>query len=263
MTIDFFYINKLSTLHDGKNIIFCKRDYILNEFQTISKLNNKVILITGNSDYPVTDELVNLAPKNIIKWYCQNALSNNPTINPIPIGMANKEDSYRHNHGIGYFDMENEKENIISSILDTIKPNKFMYANFSINTNINYRASVQKYIQNINYIDWQEPNLDFKTFFNTLVQYKMVLCPIGNGIDTHRLWETLYCNRIPITIKIGSYKIYELYEKLPIILLDKLEQLNDKNLIEQLYAEALAKQKKEINYLYWKTKIEQDQELLK
>ena len=59
----------------------------------------------------------------------------------------------------------------------------------------------------------------------------MIICPSGNGIDTHRLWEVMYSDRIPITIKMGDYKIYDLYKKLPIIILDKVEDLKNKNLI--------------------------------
>lgn len=63
--MDFLQLNKFSELHDGKNIIFCKTDYIISEFNYIKNLKNDVILITGNSDYPITDDLANLAPKNI------------------------------------------------------------------------------------------------------------------------------------------------------------------------------------------------------
>ena len=69
----------------------------------------------------------------------------------------------------------------------------------------------------------------------------MVLCPIGNGVDTHRLWETLYCNRVPITIQIGDYKIYELYKQLPIILLQDIKQLLDKNFLIEEYDKCLSK----------------------
>ena len=40
---NYFQINKLSKLHDGKNIIFCKTDFIQQEFQYINTLENDVI----------------------------------------------------------------------------------------------------------------------------------------------------------------------------------------------------------------------------
>jgi hypothetical protein len=119
--------------------------------------------------------------------------------------------------------------------------NKFIYANFNINTNYNYRSIVRDYCVESSFIDWQEPNLNLKDFFDTIRNYKMVVCPAGNGVDTHRLWEVLYSNRIPITIITGNYKIYELYKKLPIILLENINQLLDKSLIIEEYNKCLSK----------------------
>lgn len=237
----FFYINKLSQLHNGKTIFFCKTDYILEDFNIISKLNNNVIFITGNSDYSINDDITNLAPKNIIKWYAQNALSYNEILEPIPIGLENRFPSSREGHGIGYYDRVKNKEDILQKINTNNQPNKFIYANFNINTNINYRYKIKEICLNTPFITWQEPNLLLDTFYSQIIDHKMVLCPIGNGVDTHRLWETLYSNRIPIIIKIGNYKIYELYKKLPIIILDNILELKNLDLIMSKYYQAINK----------------------
>ena len=39
---------------------------------------------------------------------------------------------------------------------------------------------------------------DINSYFKTIGKFKFVVCPEGNGIDTHRLWETLYSKGIPI-----------------------------------------------------------------
>jgi hypothetical protein len=64
-------INKFSELHNNETIIFCKTDYIFDEFKNIEKIPNDVILITGNSDYPIDESRFNLKPKNVKKWYTQ------------------------------------------------------------------------------------------------------------------------------------------------------------------------------------------------
>jgi hypothetical protein len=94
--------------------------------------------------------------------------------------------------------------------------------------------------QKASFIDWEEPRLSLDSFFDKVSQYKMIVCPAGNGLDTHRLWEVLYCNRIPITFKVANYKLYELYNKLPIILLNNIDQLLDKNFIMQEYNRCLS-----------------------
>jgi hypothetical protein len=234
MNNQFFELNKLSDLHDNKNIFFCKTDYLDKDFDYISKLDNEIILISGNSDYPITDYIVNKVPNNIKKWYCQNAQSFSDLLEPIPLGLENGRESIREGHGVSYTHRAHIKEDILSN-LSNIQANNFIYANFNLYTNLNYRTMVKETIVNLNYINWEDPILGFDILFNRFLSHKMVLCPPGNGIDTHRLWEILYCNRVPITIKIGSYKIYELYSKLPILVIDDVELLKDKQYIEKEY----------------------------
>ena len=232
--LNYFQINHLSSLHNGKSIFFCKTDFLLTDFDYISKLNNEVILISGNSDYPITDKLVNSAPKNIIKWFTQNALSNNNILEPIPIGLENKIESIRKGHGICYYDRVCIKEKLLSRNINQI-PTKYIYCNFNVNTNIPHRGHIKIFCEHVDYIDVDICNLSLYNFFNILLEYKMVLCPSGNGVDTHRLWETLYSKRVPITVKVGNFKIYELYEKLPIIILDDISQINNRSYINECY----------------------------
>jgi hypothetical protein len=236
-------INKLSHLHNGSSIFFCKTDYLLSEFENIKNQKDNVILITGNSDYPITDTIANAAPKNIKKWYAQNAISNNPIIEPLPIGLENKLPSVREGHGVGYLDRASLKEKLLEKASSNNKEaKKFVYANFNINTNPIHRDSVKEMCQKASFIDWEEPNLSLDSFFDKISEYKMIVCPAGNGLDTHRLWEVLYCNRIPITFKMANYKLYELYNKLPVIILENNKDLMNYKLIEEKYSECIDKQ---------------------
>ena len=257
---DFLEINKLSDLYDGKNIFFCKTDYLLNDFEQISKLNNNVVLVSGNSDYAITDKIFNLKPSNIIAWYAQNALVNSSILHPLPIGLENKLPSFRAGHGVGYYNRACQREQILSQLSLNSYPEKFIYSNFNIFTNIQHRDLIKKVCLKTSYIDWEEPSLSLKAMYSKILEYKMVICPAGNGIDTHRLWEILYCNRIPITFKMGSYKIYELYKKLPIIILNKIEDLQNKNLIKENYNKEISKIKyyqyhQYLSCKYWKNLI--------
>jgi hypothetical protein len=265
VVVDTIEINKLSHLHNGSSVFFCKTDYLFSEFENIKKQNNDVVLITGNSDYAITDEIVSLIPINIKRWYAQNALSNNSVLEPLPIGLENKLPSVRENHGIGYFDRATLKESLLEKIKSRNKePTKFVYANFNINTNPNYRNPIKEMCQNASFIDWEEPNLSLESFFDKVLDYKMIVCPAGNGLDTHRLWEILYCNRIPITFKVANYKIYEVYNKLPIILLENHKDLRNQDLLQQKYLECINKKcdLSILNINYWITKIQDNKETL-
>jgi len=257
--MELIQLNKFSELHDGEKIIFCKTDFLSNEFNYISKINRDVILITGNSDYAITDDIVSVAPKNIKKWYAQNALTNSDLVTPIPMGIENKLESIRYGHGIGYFERVQEKENLLNNIKNK-EPKKFIYSNFNINTNYRERIKYKNISIECDYIDWEESNLSLHDFFNKILDYKMILCPIGNGVDTHRLWEVLYSNRIPITVKVNDYGIYKLYEKLPIIILDRIEDLLNYELIQKKYQKVMSNNYNLdiIDYVYWKDKILKD-----
>ena len=230
--MDFIQINKFSKLHDGDKIIFCKTDFIFEEFKNIEKIPHNVILITGNSDYPIDEHRFYSKPNNIKKWYAQNALINDEILIPLPIGLENKLESVRPGHGIGYYDRVSEKESLLSRSIVTPSTKRY-YSNFNISTNHQYRSKIKNICINSSHIDWEEYNLSLTEFFNKILEYDAVICPIGNGVDTHRLWEVLYSNRIPITIKVGDFKIYELYEKLPIILLDSENDLYDEKLLDE------------------------------
>ena len=57
-----------------------------------------------------------------------------------------------------------------------------------------------------------------------LERFVFVLCPWGNGFDTHRIWETLYSGSIPV---IKKHKTFEYLEGLPALFIDNYEDLLD------------------------------------
>jgi hypothetical protein len=254
-SIDFININKFSFLKN-ENIVFCKTDFILYDFYNIKKIKQDIILVTGNSDYPITDFHTERIPKNIKKWYAQNALSNSEILECIPTGLENKEFCERDGHGVGYYDLVTQKENLLNRNLN-INPTKLIYANFNINTNIIERTKCLNAIKDAKHIDWENGGLSLNSFFDKILDYKMIVCPAGNGVDTHRLWEVLYSNRIPITIKIGDYNIYKLYEEYPIIILSKYEDLKNESLLLREYENIFKKKwdKNKLTFSYWKNRI--------
>lgn len=255
---EIIYFNKFFKLHDGKNIFVCKTDFLTSDFKKISKIQNKVILVTGNSDIPIDSNYFAKLPANVYKWYAQNSTFSNEKIIPIPLGIENFDFALRKGHGVKYSRVE-EKIDLLSK-QSGITPTRFIYANFSISTNTTYRQTVYNFVKNIPHIDLEDPDLTISEFFNKILDYKMILCPIGNGIDTHRLWEVLYSKRVPVVIRIKECNIYDLYTKFPIIILDDIAALKNAPLIEELYKLAINKYFNDdlLNYSYWEKMIEND-----
>ena len=66
-------------------------------------------------------------------------------------------------------------------------------------------------------------------YHDSLKNYRFVLCPWGNGIDTHRIWETLYSGNIPVT---KQHHTFSTSQELPIIFVDSYEEITEKKLLE-------------------------------
>ena len=69
-----------------------------------------------------------------------------------------------------------------------------------------------------------------KHYLQSVRNHTFVACPRGNGIDTHRLWETLYMGSIPIVKKDLAHSDWL---DLPVLWIDDWNQLNEQYLREQ------------------------------
>jgi hypothetical protein len=248
-------INKFSHLHDGTKIIFCKTDFLAQELENIKKMNTEVILISGNSDYVIDSDFIPLIPKNLKKWFAQNALFVNEIVECIPLGIENKLPSVREGHGVGYGERIVQKELCILN-QKINKPSKFIYSNFNVGTNIEHRTKVREICINSDYIDWEEPNLTISGFFDKISEYEAVVCPQGNGPgDNHRIYETLYMGKIPITF---NKKMFELlHYRYPVVLLESEDDLKNFDSLKKKIEEAKNKiwNKKSLYINFWIQKI--------
>lgn len=252
--MDTIQINKFSNLHNGQTIIFCKTDFLIKEFEHIQYIPNSIILISGNSDYIIDEKIFKLAPKNIKKWYAQNALINNEIIETLPLGIENLLSSFRDGHGVGY-DRVLIKEFEIKNQSDK-EPENFIYSNFNINTNPPHRNLIKQICEETDFIDWEEPNLSVSDFFRKIKNYEAVVCAQGNDAgDNHRIYETLYMGRIPITF---NKKMYEcLHYRFPVVLIENINDLQNYDLMRNKINKAKNKkwEKEILDVNYWINKI--------
>jgi hypothetical protein len=240
--------NKFFKLHNGRNIFVCKIDFIGKEFAHISQVGRNVILVTGNGDRPVTKELLTRLPRNVVKWYAQNVEVVDDRVVPIPLGLENHEAAWRFGHGLSFFRAKS-KLDILSRPIPA-DPSKFMYANFSVNTNPVLRSGIYELVKQASHIHAETASLQVEEYFTRIAEYKMNICPFGNGYDTHRLWETLYSNRVPVVIRGEDIGLFKLYEKLPIVILDDVKELLNFPLLEKKYHQ-IKSQNWDLTYLYF------------
>lgn len=60
--------------------------------------------------------------------------------------------------------------------------------------------------------------LSVPEYFTDLGRSKFVVCPEGTGMDTHRVYESLFCGATPVVL---HGPLDPLYEKLPVCIVSK------------------------------------------
>jgi len=194
------YVTSNRSLEDIKDdcVVYCWNTYIPQLFQYLENTNIKnITLLTGDNDhscnsngcignFPMDNGRYHIPPipKNIKKWYAQNAEVYNNKLIPMPIGLA---PPWRH-------DVYLETASIKDKFLE-IDRTELLYSNFNTTTNP-LRVLIKNIIFKNCKID-TEYN-DLSNYYKNLQKHKFVICPPGNGKDTHRVWECLYFGAIPI-----------------------------------------------------------------
>lgn len=193
-----------------------------------SNLKKEFVLITGRSDYNVTQTYLPYLPQNVHWWFARNVEipeNRRQRLTQIPIGISSDERGAHYRPSL-----------IANALALNLEPTHDVYINLGdINTNHLHRTSVLRHIWRRTDIKqlYQKDRVDFSTFIQGIRQCRMVLCPPGAGVDTYRFWETLYCGRIPIVFRSPTTEYFHKF--VPAILIDLWEELEDINLETQYF----------------------------
>lgn len=207
------------------DVIFCN-SYLINDlFKMLNETKgfNNLKLITGQTDHKITKSIFLNKPKCISKWFAVNVAYQTNELIPIPLGLSNNVAGKNLN-----------KDNYLRLIQKMRKKN-IIYSNFEINTNYFHRRQFLKnyYINNPEY-NFELEKINFDQYVENLNEFEYILCPWGNGIDTHRVWETLYANSIPIVKNHITYKTLDHLNAIKVrnykdITIDSLENKKNKD----------------------------------
>jgi hypothetical protein len=105
-----------------------------------------------------------------------------------------------------------------------------VYMNFNVSTNPKIRMPIQRFFDGKEWItkgDHNPTSEGRKKFLMDIRSASFVICPEGNGIDTHRMWESLYMETIPIVKKSLVHKDWE---DLPIFWVKSWDDVNPESL---------------------------------
>ena len=187
--------------------------------------DKKFTLVTHNSDMAIYPQPI---PNNLNRWFAQNRYWSHPRVFSLPIGLENK-------HWFPY------KTNVMLNV--PVCKNKTLKAFIQCNPNTHpERKSLMESVGNDVAETYQGSNGSqdaHELFVNNLAKYAFCICPRGNGVDTHRLWEALYMGCIPI---VKNYLAHEFrygdleemnQHKLPIVTVEEWSQITPDFLRDQ------------------------------
>lgn len=181
-------------------------------------------------------------PKNVKTWFLANPMCMHEKIVGIPFGIS---------------------DNVDKSIFNKIQHNKmsdkkkYCYLNWSDYTSD--RADIRKFFKNKqhNWLTIQEQPKPQIEFYQDISEHAFILCPQGNGVDTYRFLETIYCGSIPI---VQANVLANYLDGLPMVAVQNMKDLDFSILrrilseVAQQTTESLIKTPKH-KLSYWKELI--------
>ena len=204
------------------DVIFCNTYMIEPLFEKLKHVSNlkNLKLITNQTDLRITKKIFRKKPECVSEWYSINVDFNNPKLIPIPLGLDNEYDKNLNVEDFKDYQIKDKKRI------------KNLYLNFQENTNYFHRTSVKKYFKKIPESVISDSNLEKKDYFQELTESTYIICPKGNGIDTHRVWESLYAGAVPVVEKNINFEKL----KFPnIVVIDNFKKIKNLKHIDELY----------------------------
>jgi hypothetical protein len=65
----------------------------------------------------------------------------------------------------------------------------------------------------------------FEDYLKTMAEYRWVVCPRGNGIDVHRVWEALLLGCVPVYVADSRDNVPLVYREFPMIRVATVDDL--------------------------------------
>lgn len=262
------------------NLCRINSNYIIMDILSVSELcNNKtindylknfsnktIIFLNGDIDFPpikansffcehldlsyeerINYDIIPCIEKYNIKIVCWHSSIIHPNVLMIPLGIT-----WQVNVNINY----------IEQSINAVNKNILCYANYGLPGpdcwHGRIRQNLFKTIKQIKWITIDNIVLDtqyrktqerYNNYFDNLLKSKFAICPRGCGIDCYRMYDALICKCIPIILKSNDF--YKNLSNLPILALDKWEDLNDydENKLNKLYDKILKEKQNYMEYL--------------
>lgn len=181
--------------------IFVNGDYLYDFLTRIPFFTDKrFTFVVHNSDQPFDETKLHRMLRFANHIYAINTTVRHPKLTTIPIGFVDRQIPF-----------------LSSFVRPNCQRDIEIYMNFTIGTNTPKRNECVTKLQDDSRVVMRT-NLSLPDYYADLCRSKFVVCPEGTGIDTHRVYEALFCGATPVVLR---NSLSHLYETLPICIVDK------------------------------------------
>jgi hypothetical protein len=171
--------------------------------------------ITGMSDYCINNNTLTFDGL-YDKWYAINLDIFGPKFQVIPLGVDTHTAGHENNAKILY-----EVSRTPVEPCDTLA-----YMNFNAYTYLAERGLVDLQFKDEPWVKARVNQVvPYREYCESVRNHKFTFCPRGNGIDTHRFWESIYLGSIPIVIDYPQMSYF--FDELPIVKAKSWFQITD------------------------------------
>jgi hypothetical protein len=180
-------MNPSSRTVSKSSVIFCCGDKAEDFLSDYGRSITAKVLIFGNSDRDFYDFNYKL-PNSVKVVFAQNLIFKDPRFKCLPIGLENVRLAWN-----GFPDLLQAKAN------GEGKSDEILIGPFGKTHKEREDLMVFRDLQG----PWTftTARLHPKEYAELASRFRFIAAPRGNGVDTHRFWETLYRGSIPIIVK--------------------------------------------------------------
>jgi hypothetical protein len=204
---------------EPNDVWFVKRDFLPEFFSVLPVGCPSVSVVTQHSDFEVDDAVMAIKPSCVKTVFGSNCVSNRVDSTPIPLGL-----------GPPYCPVTPKAQDI-KNINTRRERTCLLYVNFRTSTYPlereyarNKMLQMSRSCRGISVVDHSTEPSSISAYLDQLIDHKFCLCPRGNGIDTHRMWEALYCRTIPIVKRNAAHRNLT---DLPILFVDSWDEVTE------------------------------------
>ncbi len=135
--------------------------------------------------YSYTKRTFNEIPANVVMWFCTNSNVADERIVHIPFGIPDWSKDL---------------------VKKTVKSKFGIYINYQKNTI--ERLNIQKIFTGMPDV-LIEDNVSHEQFIERVKEYPFIIAPPGNGYDSYRILESIYCGSLPVIVHDTWSKAYD------------------------------------------------------